>query len=148
MDEPKISWYIKNINNDYTETDTVYAGSYTQENPLTVDFRIWNNRYGKKDISSVGNLKLNIYFSDYEDSAILPYITVSTNKSQANMTISNNVATASFLDTIKLDGKANDGTDKNNPENYIDLELKIDVPKDVSLKMHDLKNLIIEVLNE
>lgn len=148
MDEPILSWYIKNINDDYEQTDTVYAGSYTQQSPLIVDFRIWNNRYGKKDVTTIKNLKLNIYFSDYEDSAILQYITVNTNNSQANMTISNNIATASFLDNLTLDGKANDGTDKNNPENYADLELKIDVPNDVSLKMHDLKNLMVEVVNE
>ena len=148
VEEPILTWYVKNINNDYVESDTKYAGSYTKKSPLLVDFRIWNNRYGTKDVNSIKNIKLNIYFSDYEDSALLPYITISTNKSQAVMTISDGIATASFLENIKLDGKANDGTDKNNPENYIDLELKLDIPDNVSLKMYDLKNLMLEVVNE
>lgn len=148
MDEPVITWYVKNINNEYVESDTKYAGSYTKKNALVVDFRIWNNRYGTKDVADIPNVKLNLYFADYEDSSLLKYIVVNTSTSQAVSTISDNIMTASFLSTLKLSGKANDGTDKNNPENYVDLELKLDVPQDVPLKMHDLKNLMIEVVNE
>lgn len=148
MDEPIVSWYVKNINDEFVESDTQYAGSYTQTMPLIVPLRIWNNRYGTKDVASIENLRLSMYFSDYEDSAMLSYLTVNTKNSQAVMTVANERATAVFLEHTKLDGKANDGTDKNNPENYIDIEIKLDVPTDVHLKMHDLKNLIIEVVSE
>ena len=148
MDEPILTWYTQDINKDYVETETEYAGSYTQEEPLSIVIRLWNNRYGTKDVANIVNLKLNLYFKDAEDAYLLPYLTVATKKSQASLNISETVATAVFVEMMPLSGKANDGTDRNNPENYIDFVITLSVPKDVNLKTHDLKDLFVEAVDD
>lgn len=147
MEANAITWYVQNINNEYVQKNVYYAGNYTQaETPLSVTVRIWNNRFGTKAVSDATNIRLHLYFSNLEDTALLPYLTVRTNSMEGQITIIENTATVIFPDMVTLSGQANNGDEKEWYQNYIDVTITLDVT-DTSprLKAHDKKELYIEI---
>lgn len=150
MDAPKLSWEVMNENKHYVSSpdNTKYAGSYQQDTPLVLNLRLWNNRYGTDKVLDVNGLVLNLYFDTLEDASLLPYLTVTAAGAAATLSISNGIATATFVSDIVISGQANDGTEKNAIENYVDISIILDVKEpDARLKSHDLKNLFIDVVD-
>lgn len=141
--------YSAKISNEETYNDRfeIYGGTYTSENPINIDVRIWNNKYGLADVDNLENFSINFYFGDFEDSSLLKYLTIvqDTNK-ELNLEINGNIATATFFDDIILSGKANNGNDSDT-DNYIDLKIIFNIPdKSVQLKSQDIKCLFIEIV--
>lgn len=147
MEDPKITWFVKNTSGNFVADDTYYAGSYVQgTKPLSATIRIWNNRCGTTNVQDLKNLSLILYFSNMEDSSLLPYLSVSTKDEAGTVVITNNRAAVTFVNPVTLSGKANNGDEKKYESNFIDITISFDVTTtEQRLKTHDIKNLYIEV---
>lgn len=141
-----ITWYVKNEDSEYESTDLKYAGSYTGDEPLSLSLQVWNNRYGVKPEKDISPLKINLSFPTEEDAALLKYCILSTEDAEGEKTISGRTATFVFPRSTSLSGKVNNGIEKNNPENFVNLYLTFDPPKNTVLKMNDLKEMILCVV--
>ena len=147
MDKAKISWSIKNVNNTYDQTNDYYCGTYIKGvNTISVDIRIWNNRYGTSAVETANNIKLFLSFSNQEDNSLLKYISVATNSLQGDITETVDGATVTFIDPINLSGIANNGSEQDNPNNFIDMNITFDYKGTLDLKNNDFKNLFIKVV--
>lgn len=132
------------------EVNDIYSGTYTTAEPLELDVRIWNNRYGTEAVVDLEHFALNLYFEHYEDAGLLKYLTVIYNESEEMSTfISGNVLTATFMaNDVKISGAPNNGTD-NDKENYIDLRIVFNIDDDsITLKNKDMKALFLEVVEQ
>jgi len=147
MDKAKISWSIKNVNNTYDQTNDYYCGTYIKGiNTISVDIRIWNNRYGTAAVETANNIKLFLSFSNQEDNSLLKYISVATNSLQGDISETENGATVTFIDPINLSGSANNGSEQDSPNNFIDMNISFDYKGTLDLKNNDFKNLFIKVV--
>ena len=150
MSEPIITYSAKLTKyNNYRDIDELFAGTYTNYNPISVDLRIWNNKFGTEDVDDLENFVVNLYFDKYEDNSLLQFLTVSYNDiEEVPINVANNIATATFLNNVVIKGTANSGSDENT-DNYINLKIqfKIDDPA-INLKNNDFKSLFIEVVRQ
>ena len=131
----------------YSDQDEIYGGTYTKETPISVDIRIWNNKFGLAEVQDLENFALNFYFSDIEDSVLLKYLNVEyNNEEKMLLEVKDGVATATFFKNIILKGTPNNGNDTDT-DNYIDLKVTFDATKDnIQLKSNDIKSLFIEIV--
>ena len=131
----------------YDDTSEIFAGTCTHASPISIDVRIWNNRYGVFDVEDLKDFALNFYFKNFEDASLLNFLKVTYNNiEELNLDITGTRATAKFFDNIILSGKANSGEDKDR-DNYIDLLIEFDVPdKNIKLKSSDMKSLFLEIV--
>lgn len=139
----------KFVNYD-NEINDIYGGTYTAAEPIELDVRVWNNRYGTEAVDDLEHFALNFYFEHYEDTGLLKYLTVIYNDSEEMSTyVSGNVLTVSFISNdVKISGAPNNGTDKDK-QNYIDLRIIFNVDDDtVTLKNKDIKALFLEVIEQ
>ena len=68
MNLPQITWYAKLTSEEnFKQTDLVYAGAITPNNYLTVDIQLWNNRWGESDVETLSDFNILMYFQDVED---------------------------------------------------------------------------------
>ena len=149
MKEPKITWYARlDKEEEYTQTDSIYAGSYTHDiDFLSVQMQIWNNRWGTKDVKALSNFNIYIYFENEEDYSLLQYCTVVLNDSDIlSINKTNKIGVLTLPDNIEISGIANDGTEDKNPNNFISLEFRFKTPKEIKLKENDLKSLYLEIM--
>jgi len=145
MDKPQISYFVLTSDNLYARLQTVYAGSYTGDGPLSVNLRIWNNYQGTEDVEDLKNFNLVIRFLTEEDNALLPYVTVAvTDSMELPSIVEKNAAVFHFVDPISLSGEANTGSDEYY-NNYVDITVTFDTGDDVYLKDHDLKSMVLEI---
>lgn len=150
MNLPKIT-YSARISSDtlsFKDTEEIYGGTYTKTNPISVDLRIWNNKYGLADVKDLENFALNFYFNDYEDSSLLKYLTVVyNNNEELNLEIKDRVASATFFNSVIIKGTANNGNDSDT-DNYIDLKIIFNTSLDneTTLKASDIKSLFVEIV--
>lgn len=147
MSEAKIEWYTRAGSDEKFALDNdVYAGTYTEGHPIIVDLQLWNNRWGTVDVDPLSDFYINIYFKNIEDSALLDYCTVILNNSEnLSMTRSGNRMTLIFPKPVTLSGVKNDGTSKNNPNHFINLQF-IFQADGADLKDNDLKALFFEII--
>ena len=133
----------------YKDVNEIYGGTYTINDPIQIDLRIWNNRYGTTTVDDLENFVLNIYFDKYEDGALLNFVTVERNGiEEVPITINGNIATAMFLNEVIIKGTPNNGTE-DNIDNYIDLTITFNVTAPTfSLKDNDLKSLLIDIVRQ
>lgn len=148
MQGPKISWLVKKYNEtSYSSNDNYYCGSVSGGTSLSIDFRIWNNRYGLEKVENLSNFNIAIKFYDIEDSTFLDYITVILNN---NITLTLNKIGDSLIailpDGFTLSGNVNDGSEQFN-DNYMSIRLVIEIPSGVRLKPNDIKNLNLDVID-
>lgn len=147
MKDSQITWYAKlSTDKEYTQSNSLYAGTYTQDNNIQVNMQIWNNRWGTEDVKDLTNFIINIYFENVEDSALFDYCSITLNNTDV-LTInkSANIATLEIPADATISGKHNDGTIKNN-NNYIRLDFVFSAPQDIKLKENDLKSLYFEIV--
>lgn len=150
MNEPIISYSAKlSKYQNYRDVDELFAGTYTSYNPIEIDLRIWNNRFGTSDVEDLENFVINLFFDKYEDNSLLNFVKINYNDiEEVPITVSNGVATATFLNNVVISGKSNSGSDVNT-DNYINLKILFDVDDpEVNLKDNDFKSLYVEVVKQ
>lgn len=148
MHLPVITYSAKISSDDsYNDRGEIYGGTYTKSNPVSIDLRIWNNKYGLAEVDDLENFAINFYFGDYEDSSLLKYLSVVYNSMQElPLGIKDNVATATFFDLVRLSGAPNNGNDTDT-DNYIDLKITFNTgDDDIQLKSQDIKSLFVEIV--
>ena len=148
--EPRISYSAKiHSFEDYDDTNELYGGTYTKNNPIAIDIRIWNNKYGVVDVEDLMDFSLVFYFDNYEDNALLKFLNVEYgNPQDFQLSVSETSATGTFFNDVIISGKANNGDDADTI-NYLDLYLEFRLPDEtISLKQLDLKSLYMEVVRQ
>ena len=145
MDKPKISYHILNADDTYTKQNSVYAGTYTGNEELSVTFRIWNNYRGTEDVEDLENFNIVAHFLTEEDNALLPYLTIAVNDMQLSSIIEDNAYVGTFVDPVVLSGSANTGSEEY-AQNYIPVTVTFKADAGAYLKAHDLKSLVIEIV--
>lgn len=148
--EPRISYSAKiHSFEDYDDTNELYGGTYTINNPIAIDIRIWNNKYGVVDVEDLRDFSLVFYFDNYEDNALLKFLNVEYgNPQDFQLSVSETSATGTFFNDVIISGKANNGDDADTI-NYLDLYLEFRLPDEtISLKQLDLKSLYMEVVRQ
>ena len=148
--EPRISYSAKiHSFEDYDDTNELYGGTYTKNNPIAIDIRIWNNKYGVVDVEDLRDFSLVFYFDHYEDNALLKFLNVEYgNPQDFQLSVSETSATGTFFNDVIISGKANNGDDADTI-NYLDLYLEFRLPDEtISLKQLDLKSLYMEVVRQ
>lgn len=147
MNAPKLEWYSRmEVDEKYALDNNIYAGTYTSNNPITVYLQLWNNRWGTEDVESLFDFHINMFFKDKEDSALINYCTVILNNADVlGMVYTDGYVTLEFPESITLSGIKNDGTTKNNPNNFITLQVIFDA-EGTELKENDLKSLFFEIV--
>lgn len=146
MEKPIISYHVLNTDDTYSKQDSVYAGTYTGDEELAVTFRIWNNFCGTEDVEDLNNFNLVCRFLTEEDNALLKYISLSvTDKIEIPCIIENNALIGTFVDPVILSGQANIGSDEN-IDNYISITISFNPDANAYLKDHDLKSLVMDVV--
>ena len=148
--ESRISYSAKiHSFEDYDDTNELYGGTYTKNNPNAIDIRIWNNKYGVVDVEDLRDFSLVFYFDNYEDNALLKFLNVEYgNPQDFQLSVSETSATGTFFNDVIISGKANNGDDADTI-NYLDLYLEFRLPDEtISLKQLDLKSLYMEVVRQ
>lgn len=149
MEKPIISYHVLDIDNNYVKRDSVYAGTYTGDDNIYVYVRIWNNFQGTEDVEDLQRFNLTLRFLTEEDNALLKYITLAdnTNDMEISTAVEENTLIGTFLENISLSGVANTGSAEYK-ENYIDILITFSAPYDTYLKDHDLKSLVLEIVEQ
>lgn len=146
MEKPIITYHILNEDDTYTRQNSVYAGTYTGDEELSVTLRIWNNFRGIEDVEDLNNFNLVCHFLTEEDNALLKYISLSvTNTIEIPCIIENNTLIGSFVDPVILSGRANTGSEEY-ISNYINITISFNPGANTYLKDHDLKSLILDIV--
>lgn len=148
MLEPQIAWFVRRDSDDsYEENSEYFAGSYNQEDDLTVEFMIWNNRYGSSDCEDLRNFGVTMSFDYEEDSVLFKYCQFLLNGTLWIVPqINGNEATIAIPENIILSGTSNDGS-LSNSDHYLTLRLVLTVPADKNIKMNDRKGLTLNLTN-
>lgn len=146
MEKPIITYHILNEDDTYTRQDSVYAGTYTGDENLSVTLRIWNNFRGTEDVEDLNNFNLVCHFLTEEDNALLKYISLSvTDIIEIPCIIENNTLIGSFVDPVILSGRANTGSEEYT-SNYISITISFNPGANTYLKDHDLKSLVLDIV--
>jgi hypothetical protein len=146
MEKPIITYHVLNTDDTYTRQDSVYAGTYTGDEDLSITFRIWNNFRGTEDVEDLHNFNLVCRFLTEEDNALLKYISLSvTDTIEIPCVVENNALIGSFVDPVILSGHANTGSEEY-VSNYISITISFNPGAGAYLKDHDLKSLIVDVV--
>ena len=148
--EPIISYSAKiHSFEGYDDTNELYGGTYTKNNPIAIDIRIWNNKYGVVDVEDLRDFSLVFYFENYEDNALLKFLNVEyENPQDFQLSVSDDSATGTFFNDVIISGRANNGDDADTI-NYLDLYLEFKLPDEtISLKQLDIKSLYMEVIRQ
>lgn len=140
-----ITWYAKLEGlAEFEETTDFYAGSYDSEHEIKIDLQIWNNRYGKTNVSDLTSFDLVFYFDNIEDTALYDYCTVMYNGSALPFSVSGYKAVVD-LPSVTLYGYKNNGTLEQGSANCLQLQFVFNAHT-ARLKTNDLKSLYFEVL--
>ena len=146
MDQPKITYHLLNADDTYTKQSSVYAGTYTGNEAIEINLRIWNNYRGTEDIEDLENFSIVARFLTEEDNALLRYISLSiTDEIEIPSIIENNALIGTFIDPVTLSGQANTGSEEYT-RSYIPITVTFNPAPGAYLKDHDLKSLVIEIV--
>lgn len=145
MEAAKISWLVRRDDEDgFMKSPEFYAGTYNQKKELRLFLQIWNNRFGAKAVHDLEDFGIRIAFDKEEDSVLLKYMSVYLGTMTFTPLVSGNSAVVKFPESTVISGAANDGADANT-DNYVILQLVIDVPENVDLKLNDLKTMTLGI---
>jgi hypothetical protein len=147
MQQPKISWFVKEQDGSFMSKEEHHAGTYTKQETVSVEFQVWNNRWGVEDVEPLVDPVLNFYFDTLEDSSLLHLCKVLIDDmGSVPLVIKGQKASARIGRT--LSGKKNDGNDNsvNNQGNYINVTFEFSA-EDYRLKENDLKNVYFELVS-
>lgn len=146
MEKPIITYHVLNTDQTYSKQDSVYAGTYTGNEALTVNFRIWNNYKGAEDVEDLQNFNLVLRFLTEEDNVLLKYISLAiTDEIEIPVIVEDDALVGTFVDPVVLSGRANTGSDQYTG-NYVNITVSFQAGVDAYLKDHDLKSLVLEIV--
>lgn len=142
MDKPKITWFVKKSDDtSYNEDAEFYAGTYNQTTNLSIDIKIWNNRYGTENVKNLTDFGFKVWFDDEEDASLLKYFTfMLNNEIGLDPVITKNEALIQMPAGFAISGEMNDGSD-HNTKNYMTLRIVLQIPASKKIKLNDLKTL-------
>jgi len=147
MQDPKISWFVKDPDDIFVPQNEYHAGTYTKTDKIVVDFQIWNNRWGVEDVKELTNPVLNFYFDTIEDATLLSLCKITVDKYD-NIPLMIKEQKASAVLGRSLSGVKNNGdeTAAANRNNFVNIRFEFDAA-DYRLKENDLKNLYFELVS-
>lgn len=148
MAAPKITWYAK-MKDDlkFSQQKTIYAGTCTCNDSITVNIQVWNNRYGLTEVDMLKNFNFVMYFKDLEDSALLENCSIYYKEEKISLNIENKKIIFNLNKDIS--GKENDGssTNQNNVGNFIAFDFVFENTSQ-RIKENDLKQLVLEIVEK
>ncbi len=146
MNKPIISYHVLDIDDTYIKQDNIYAGTYTGDETLEVNLRIWNNYKGIEDVEDLHNFNLVLRFLTEEDNVLLKYISLAvTDEIEIPSIIEEDALVGTFVDPVILSGRANTGSDEYK-KNYVNITVSFKAGAHTYLKDHDLKSLVLEIV--
>ena len=144
MDKPIITYHV--LKDDiFTKQSSYYAGTYTGDNEIVVRVRIWNNYRGTTAVEDLSDFNLSLHFLTKEDNALLPYIKIETTNGELNHIEEEDAWIWMFDKPPVLKGSANTGSEENK-SNYTSIVIRFKPGRGVYLKDHDLKSLVLEIV--
>lgn len=145
MEEPKISWLVRRDDDkEFTKSPDFYAGTYNQRKELRLFLQIWNNRFGSETVKDLEDFGISISFDKEEDIVLLKYMAFYLGLTTFTPIINGDTAVVKLPESVTLSGAMNDGSDEN-ADNYVVVQMVIDIPENVNLKMNDLKTMTLNV---
>lgn len=145
MEEPKISWLVRRDDDkEFTKSPDFYAGTYNQRKELRLFLQIWNNRFGSETVKDLEDFGISISFDKEEDTVLLKYMAFYLGLTTFTPIINGDTAVVKLPESVTLSGAMNDGSDEN-ADNYVVVQMVIDIPENVNLKMNDLKTMTLNV---
>lgn len=145
MQEPKISWFVRRADSDsFSKESEFYAGTYNKKDNLDLVIQIWNNRYGTTAVKDLQDFGLTVSFDDEEDSVLLKYMRFTYGMTILTPQIIGNQAVIKLPEDVVLSGALNDGSEESE-ENFISMSLAIILPKNIKVKLNDLKSMTLSV---
>ena len=145
MEEPKISWLVRrDEDKSFQKNPDFYTGTYNQKKPLQLYLQIWNNRFGSENVKDFEDISITISFDKEEDTVLLKYMTFILGMTTFTPVVNGDTAVIKLPESVVLSGMGNDGSDENS-DNYVVVQLVIDIPDNVNLKMNDLKTMTLNV---
>lgn len=150
MDKPKITWYAKLAKETkFNSGDNLFVGSNAPGTELEVNVQLWNNRWGETAVEDLADFQIVMYFADYEDSALLPFLSAKYNNQQIKVNVDSVAKRAMliFPQTPVLSGEANNGSSIDNSclKNFLSFTIVFKQPGEKHLKENDLKSLRLEI---
>ena len=146
MGKPIISYHVLNTDDTYTKQSSVYAGTYTGNDAIAVNLRIWNNFRGTEDVEDLENFNIVVHFLTEEDNVLLKYISLAvTDEIEIPVILENDALVGTFVDPVILSGRANTGSDEYT-SNYVNITVSFNAGANAYLKDHDLKSLVLEIV--
>jgi hypothetical protein len=141
MNNSALSWYIE-TDKGFVPSQKYYAGSFSQGDTISISAYFWNNRWGAEDEEDINGLTLKLYFSQTENSVLLPGFRYSVDGSgYMPLTIDNSIG---YIPVNKvISGARNDGSLDGNPGNYIRVNLRIPISEGIT---ENLKKMFITPL--
>lgn len=130
---PVLTWLV---NNSPVHHET-YIGSFESTSVFETSLTVINNYLGLEPCDDIKNGRLMLSFTDFEDSALLQYLTVQFEGSyNATLDIVGNRAYAKIPKTLSGDYSS---------PNSCTLAIKIGLSQDLAVK-NDLKQLILDIV--
>lgn len=123
MEAPNISWFIKENNESYSSYTEYFAGSCLPNKDFIIDLEVWNNRWNaEQDVEDIANGKLEISFTNAEDSVLLSLCRIKIDNG-IYQNLNNSEFNRGLISIGNLSGKANTGT-YDNINNYKKITIK------------------------
>ena len=143
----KPTWYAKTLaDTKYSTEQRIYAGTYTDNNRITVDIQLWNNRWGTEDVDDLIDYDIAFFFDRLEDSALLDYCSIYKDETKpVSYHVTGKKAVLEFETMPTLSGGKNSGSSIEDTDNYLQLRFVFSAVGE-RLKDNDLKSLYFEVL--
>jgi len=148
LEKPRLTWNTRLAGNkDFSSARELFAGSYSSKNDIEAEIQLWNNRWGAEDVENLVDFNIRIAFEKFEDSALLPFCTVSFRGKPLEMENMGTYAIAKMPIGYRILGQANNGIASENPGNFASFVFKFHVDDEtIQFKENDLKSLYLEVI--
>lgn len=144
LQEPIIEWQARIENTSFSSTDNIFAGTHTENKPVIVYLRIWNNKGGIKSVQDLTDFNIIMRFRNIEDTVLYEYCNVSYGNILLDKEIEKKYAIIKLPEYAKISGNNNDGTEEAS-SNYLDLKFTFQASLSVSLKENDMKELSFSI---
>lgn len=110
MAEPKITWFIKEPDDNYVAHTDYYAGYCNSSDDFIVDIEIWNNRWNTNEsVDDIENAKLVITFADANDAILLKLCEIKLGD-ESYVKIDDSEFNRGVFDIGNISGQSNNGS--------------------------------------
>lgn len=144
MNKPRISWLLLEEHEgeyqyvprkSYEESDSFSSGD-----TVIIKGQLWNNIGGAEDVMSIDDVKLVVYFKDYENNMLLNLIEIKKEDNEYEKLEID--LDRGYIYLGSLSGKKNNGSEANK-DNHYNIEFKLGpIPKNIK---SGIKNLVLDI---